>query len=128
MPSAGTCANCAALQAKLDDVKWLIDVLDEVDDFQIGVPAKLNQTEKRALRAIMRASSGGRAATHSFIETCLDVETKNPRQTVQNYVSRLRRKLGPHGIEIEGVWDVGYRLDQSALQRLSGSADQQQTR
>ena len=44
-------------------------------------------------------------------ENILDPDRMGNERTLDVHVSRLRKKLGPHGKQVRTVWSIGYRLD-----------------
>lgn len=74
-------------------------------------PAKwnLNPAEKRILRSLVTPIDGFRSREALHLVSAVNPEA-NPAM-LNVHVSRLRKKLAPHGICIEPVYGHGYKID-----------------
>lgn len=96
------------LEARLGDVS------PKVSDTEIIMQAyKLTAQEARVLLALQR----GRAVpTEHLRAVCADSFhcENNEGNLVRVLVSKLRKKLAPHGFAIENVYGIGYKLETGA--------------
>ena len=75
-----------------------------------GEAVELTATQLNILSYL--AERPGRAVTRrQLAESALPALGERFDRTVDGHVSRIRRKLGPHGQAISTVWGIGYRLD-----------------
>ncbi|MEM8885866.1 MAG: response regulator transcription factor [Planctomycetota bacterium] len=75
-----------------------------------GEPVSLTQAEFDVLCALARRA--GAAVTREWlVDEALDPEREGGARTLDVHISRLRKKLGPAGGQIETVWGIGYRLE-----------------
>lgn len=87
----------------------------------ILVPEEIDAPEgchlTRSELALFRHLHNGRIAS---IDTLLSVLTLDGREIEANiirvHMSRMRRKLSPHGFNIECVWGQGWRLVQPSVE------------
>jgi two-component system response regulator MtrA len=77
-----------------------------------GTEVSLTQAEFNLLAALIRRR--GQALSRSALAAeALPEETTASDRVLDSHVSRLRKKLGESGKQIETVWGVGYRLRRS---------------
>lgn len=78
-----------------------------------GEPVTLTTTEFTVLRYLVERA--GRPLTRGQIsDGALPPDGDRQARTVDVFVARLRRKLGPAGDLIQTVWGLGYRFDDGA--------------
>ncbi len=75
-----------------------------------GREITLTRAEFDLLAALARRP-GAALSRAWLLENVLDPERGATERTLDNHVSRIRRKLGASGAHVVTVWGVGYRLD-----------------
>ena len=75
-----------------------------------GKPLDLTRVEFDLL-ALLARRPGAALPRAAIVERVLDPEREGNERTLDVHVSRLRRKLGPHGRSVKTVWGIGYRLE-----------------
>jgi len=119
LDTAGGGARWRTYYLRRDDLVALLaqgrDVLGELSPLaadELSIVERLGCRAKEAQVAAAMQRAGGRIVTREHLTNALwgadpDGGPNDPESTVKVYVSRLRRL---HGVEIETVWGVGYRL------------------
>lgn len=70
---------------------------------------ELTRAELDILAVLMRRA-GAAISRSALVEAALDPSAGGTERTLDVHVSRLRKKLGPAGEQIETVWGIGYKL------------------
>ncbi|MDU8909764.1 response regulator transcription factor [Aestuariicoccus sp. MJ-SS9] len=76
-----------------------------------GAPLELPRRELSLLDALLRARSGAKSKTE-LIETLYGTGADVAESAVEAHISRLRKKLGPVGLEIRALRNIGYVLQE----------------
>lgn len=74
----------------------------------------------RSLDKVLRVIASREYATSAMIHAALDWDKPEPLESrsAQVYVSKLRRKLAPYGIDIKNRHGVGYYIEPEAKEAL----------
>lgn len=78
-----------------------------------GITVDLSARETMVLRALMMAN-GRVLSKPQLLDTITNLEADVSENAVEQYVSRLRKKLGQHGISISVARGLGYHLSETA--------------
>lgn len=112
----------ATLREQVDErdetIRQLREMLAETAPLPEWMP-HLSNTEEALLRLLWR-----RERVHTAALLMLIGESESlgrPDNKLKVYICKLRRKLGPIGINIVCDWGHGYHLDSASRERLSGA-------
>ncbi len=121
------------IAALRDEVARLTEELRQVKEAFFGelpflereAPAlRLTPTERRLLAALYRAD---RLLTRRALHIAVSgIEPESHEKTIDVLLSKLRRKLKPHSVDIENVWGEGFRMGASGraiVSRWLGAAN-----
>jgi two-component system response regulator MtrA len=75
-----------------------------------GEPSpELTKVELDILIALAKRP-GSAISRRALVEACLDPDKLGSERTLDVHVSRVRKKLGPAGAQLQTVWGIGYKL------------------
>lgn len=60
--------------------------------------------------AMLAKRPGSAISRRALVEACLDPEKMGSERTLDVHVSRVRKKLGLAGAQLQTVWGIGYKL------------------
>ncbi|MGE0289287.1 MAG: helix-turn-helix domain-containing protein [Bradyrhizobium sp.] len=103
----------ARLRAEVEDLRRLL-----AGGYEPPVGWGLVNAEVRVLRALISRAIASKEMLYEALYH--DSDEEPALATVESHVSKLRRKIEPHGISIINERFRGYRLDEAGRQRLSG--------
>lgn len=108
--------------AELEETVRQMRALVEGQDMFSRLPVRLSRTEHRILVALYERGGDGATARREMIVDRLYFDRVNPplEKIVDVYMTKLRKKLRPLGVEIEAVWGVGYTLSKASTAILRG--------
>ncbi len=86
-----------------------IDVAQRAVEIDGASAPELTRVEFDILAALARRP-GAAWTRRGLVEAVLDPERQGSERTLDVHVSRLRKKLGPAGGQLQTVWGIGYRL------------------
>lgn len=71
--------------------------------------AELTKVELDLL-ATLAKRAGSALSRRALVEACLDPDKMGSERTLDVHISRVRKKLGPAGGQLQTVWGIGYKL------------------
>lgn len=60
--------------------------------------------------AVLAKRTGSAISRRALVDACLDPEKAGSERTLDVHVSRVRKKLGAAGGQLQTVWGIGYKL------------------
>lgn len=112
-----TCANCAALRAKVERLEREVKVVRAAGDIQM-VMQRLGTTAPQTRWLLRLYEAGGRALSTATLAA--EVSYGSERD-MKSYVFRIRAQVG-EGF-VENVKGVGYRLTPEGLSRIMAALE-----
>lgn len=112
------------LRAENDELRETIAQLREALCPPVVYPAEWGLAPQE--RTVLAAMACRPVATRSALMLALfgdrDADDMPEPKNIDVYIWKMRKKLRPHGIEIENVFGVGFRLAPAVRARLAGGA------
>ena len=69
----------------------------------------LTKVELDILAALAKRP-GAAISRRALVDACLDPDKAGSERTLDVHVSRVRKKLGEAGAQLQTVWGIGYKL------------------
>lgn len=114
----------ADLRAENDELREIIAQLREALAPPVVYPAEWQLTPQES--TVLAAMACRPVATRLGLMLALfgdrDADDMPEPKNIDVYICKMRKKLRPHGIEIENVFGVGFRLAPAVRARLAGGA------
>lgn len=104
----------AKLRAQVDDLQTQLKERDKAEQpLPFPLDWRLTRTESDILSRLVRHDYCSLELLGSALRY-----SQSPTETVRVHVMHIRRKLAPHGIDIECIWGRGFRLTPSSIARI----------
>lgn len=111
-----------ALQEEVESWKCVVADMRDALLTEVSVSIVQNLTEKESLilGILMRKRSATKAQLWQILYGCLpDVDQPDPK-VILVFISHMRTKLRPYGVEIRSSRALGYWIDQDSIANLKG--------